>query len=116
MFWALSRSAAEYVTEVVEREPGLVRFFKHTFIPEEMFFQTILGNSPLRDRLTTLPDPDCYGLHYIDWHRRLAHPETLRAADFPRLASTAAFFARKFDGTADEALLDAIDADLLRGC
>ena len=115
MYWALPRIAVDYIAYVIEREPRLVKFFKHTFAPDEMFFQTILMNSPLRERVTTLSDPDCYGLHYIDWHRGLERPETLRRDDVPKLASTAAFFARKFDMEVDAAILDVIDADLLCG-
>jgi hypothetical protein len=115
MYWALSRDAVEHVTDAAEREPELVRFFRHTFIPDEMFFQTLLLNSPLRDRVATLAAPDCYGLHYIDWRRGIERPETLGAGDLAALAATPAFFARKFDEEADPAVLDRIDAELLAG-
>jgi hypothetical protein len=113
MYWALSRSAVTYVIDVIEREPQLVKFFKHTFVPDEMFFQTILMNSPLRDRVTSLKAPDCYGLHYIDWHLNQEHPRTLGITDLPKLHATPAFFARKFDSSADELVLERIDLDLL---
>jgi hypothetical protein len=78
-----------------------------------MFFQTILLNSSLRERVTTLAAPDCYGLHFIDWRPNSDRPETLDSSTLPRLQATPAFFARKFDATVDEAVLDAIDAKLL---
>jgi hypothetical protein len=112
-YWALPRDAVECVLDTVEREPRLVRFFEHTFCPDEMFFQTILLNSSLRERVTTLAAPDCYGLHFIDWRPNRDRPETLDSSTLPRLQATPAFFARKFDATVDEAVLDAIDAELL---
>jgi hypothetical protein len=78
-----------------------------------MFFQTILMNSPFCERVTTLDAPHCYGLHFIDWRRGIDHPETLGIKDVPRLASTPAYFARKFDSAVDATVLDRIDAELL---
>jgi hypothetical protein len=115
MYWALPRSAVEYMLATVEREPRLVTFFKHTFVPDEMFFQTILMNSPLRDRVTSLAAPDCYGLHHIDWQPNRDRPETLGISTLPALRSSPAFFARKFDASVDDDVLDRIDAELLAG-
>jgi hypothetical protein len=113
MYWSLPRDAVEYVLQTTAREPRLVRFFQHTFIPDEMFFQTILLNSPHRERVRTLSAPDCYGLHFIDWRPNSERPETIETSTLPRLRATPAFFARKFDETVDEAVLDAIDHELL---
>jgi hypothetical protein len=113
MYWGLPREAVLYITDFIERERQFVRFFRHTSTPDEMFFQTILMNSPLRDRVTTMSAPCCYGLHYIDWLPGQAHPETLGLSDLPRLRSTPALFARKFDSETDRKILDAIDDQLL---
>jgi hypothetical protein len=113
MFWAIPRDAAAYVLDTLEREPNLLRFFKHTHVPEEMFFQTILMNSPFRERVATLAAPQCYGLHFIDWRARDDHPHTLRLRHLSELRSTPAFFARKFDEGVDGLVLDRIDAELL---
>ncbi len=113
MQWGLSRDAVLHITDFVEREPRFVKFFRHTFVPDEMFFHTILMNSGLRDRIATLSAPCCYGLHYIDWLPNQDHPETLRLSDVPKLRSTPALFARKFDCEVDPNVLDAIDRELL---
>jgi hypothetical protein len=112
-YWALPREAVVYVTDFVETERSFVRFFRHTLSPDEMFFHTILMNSPLRDRVTSLSAPCCYGLHYIDWSPGRAHPETLVLSDLPRLRETPALFGRKFDAGVDRDVLDAIDTQLL---
>jgi Core-2/I-Branching enzyme len=113
MYWALPREAVLYVVGLLATQRRLVRFFRHTFIPDEMFFQTILMNSHLRDRVTTLEAPCCYGVHYIRWRPRQPHPETLRTPDLPDLRTTPALFARKFDPAVDAHVLDAIDRELL---
>lgn len=114
MYWALPRDAATHVVDVADRERGLVSFFRQTFIPDEMFFQTILMNSDLRERVSSLDAPDCYGVHYIRWRPRQPHPETLRTADLQALRTTPALFARKFDSAVDADVLDTIDRELLR--
>lgn len=50
-WWTLSRNACEYVVHFTENNPQVARFFRDTFAPEESFFHTIIGNSPLRDRV-----------------------------------------------------------------
>jgi hypothetical protein len=50
-WWTLSRTACEYVLRFAESNPHVEKFFRDTFAPEESFIHTILGNSPLRDRV-----------------------------------------------------------------
>jgi hypothetical protein len=50
-WWTLSRNACEYVLRFTENNPHIERFFRDTYAPEETFIHTILGNSPLRDRV-----------------------------------------------------------------
>jgi len=50
-WWTLSRNACDYVLRFTENNPHVERFFRNTFAPEETFIHTILGNSPLRDRV-----------------------------------------------------------------
>jgi hypothetical protein len=46
-WWALSRDCVAALLERVRREPGLIRFFRGVSCPDEMFFQTLVMNSPL---------------------------------------------------------------------
>jgi Core-2/I-Branching enzyme len=106
-YWCLSRSCIECVAELVERRPDLVAFFRRVDIPDEIFFQTILLNSHLRD--TIVND----NLRYIDWSRG-RRPAILGVGDFDALRSSSKLFARKFDVEQDETVLDLIDAHLLQ--
>jgi hypothetical protein len=101
----LSIAAARYVVEFVDRNPRFVRFFEHVLHPDEIFFQTILMNSPLRN--TVINDH----LRYIDWSSDPG-PTTLRASDFGTLVGSRSLLARKFDITVDETILDLLDAHL----
>lgn len=105
--WVLSRAAAEYVRDLVARDPGFVRYFKRVFVPDELFFQTALGDSPVAEHIVSKT------LHYIDWSRGGAHPATLTRDDLEALAASPALFARKFDPAVDAEILDLIDERLL---
>jgi hypothetical protein len=98
-YWCLSRAAAEYIMETVDRSPELLKFFRHAWIPDEIFFQTILANSPMKDRLI---DDD---IHHIEWTPHQPSPKVI--ADPTAALESGKWFARKF---ADEAVLDKIDA------
>ena len=107
-FWGLSGSALEYVHRHVRENPGFVKFFRHVLIPDEIFFQTILLNSPLREEM--LNDQ----LHYVDWSAGGSHPATLGAADVEPMLASRKLFARKFD-PADTEVLDRLDEAALAG-
>lgn len=106
-YWCLSRECIEYVADFVARRPDVVSFFRHVDIPDEIFFQTILLNSELRD--TIVND----NLRYIDWTRG-RRPAILEVRDLEALRASPKLFARKFDVDQDEMVLDLIDSHLLR--
>jgi len=101
-YWCLARPVVEYVHDFVQRNPDYVRFFQHVFVPDELFFQTIVVNSPLRETITN------DNLRYIDWSREPA-PAVLGVDDFPKLVVSGKLFARKFDLTVDVKILDLLD-------
>jgi hypothetical protein len=75
-------------------------------IPDEIFYQTILLNSPLQQ--TVVNDE----VHYIAWPELSGpHPDILGVPDFDRFMATDKLFARKFDATVDSTVLDRIDAE-----
>jgi hypothetical protein len=106
-YWCLSRECIEYVAGLVARRPDVVSFFRHVDIPDEIFFQTVLLNSPLRD--TIVND----NLRYIDWTRG-RRPAILEVRDFEALRASPKLFARKFDVSQDAVVLDLIDRHLLQ--
>lgn len=102
-YWCLSRDCVEYIDRFVDEHPGYVRFFRTVHVPDELFFQTLVMNSPYRERVRQ------EGIHLVNWNTHSPHPEILTSDDFDRIAATRHLFARKFDATIDSAVLDRID-------
>ncbi|MEK6274232.1 MAG: beta-1,6-N-acetylglucosaminyltransferase [Actinomycetota bacterium] len=101
-FWALAPEAVAYVERFVRENPNVVRFFRHTLIPDELFFQTVLLNSPLRETIVNEE------LHYVDWSGHTIHPATLGLEDLEPMLASGKLFARKFD-PAETQVLDRLD-------
>ena len=59
-WWALSHAACDYILNFISRETQFVTFYKNTLCPDEMFFQTILGNSVFSTKIVK-------NLTYTDW-------------------------------------------------
>ena len=105
-YWCLSRACIEYVAAFVERSPSYVRFFRFVDVPDEIFFHTILLNSPLRGELVN------DDLRYVEWRdpEVAGGPALLGTPDLEKVMSSTSLFARKFDITFDADVLDLIDA------
>jgi len=109
VWWSMSRDCAEHVCRFVDENERFVRFFRWVKLPDEMFFHTIVMNSPHAGRVANRP------LHYTAWPPLGAtSPYTLTRDRFDELAASDALFARKFDDTVDSNILDAIDDHLKR--
>jgi Core-2/I-Branching enzyme len=107
-YWCLSAECVQYLYDLFRRDRKIVRFFKYTNVPDELFYQTILATSPLKDSLIN----DV--LQYMQWEANSFHPTILRAKDFDAIAASPKLFARKFDATVDAEILDLIDQKLLK--
>jgi len=110
--WTLSRAACSFLLDFAVSHPHFDAFFQNTFTADEVYFHTILGNSPFFHRVKR-------GLMYVDWvdprHPRMLNDEHVRffaASDEVRVSdewgSGEVLFARKFS---DERLdiVDRID-------
>ena len=81
------------------------RALRWALFPDEMFVQTVLANSPLRDHVVS------DSLHYMDWSKPAPSPAVLTDAHWDDLVASPASFARKFEP--DSPILDRIDRELL---
>lgn len=97
-WWALTREAIDYIVEFVAAQPAYARYFRFAMAPDEMFFQSILSNSPFRERIADRVTYDCW--HHPD----PPYPKILTDEDFSALREPAWLFARKFDPTRSEGL------------
>jgi len=101
-WFTITPECAQYAIEYIQNHPKLKRFFRLTFAVDEIFFQTILENSPLKE--TIVND----NLRYIESFG--ANPPTVfTMAHAATLVSSGKFFARKFDTNVDDAIFDYLD-------
>jgi hypothetical protein len=108
-YWCLTRDCIAYIWQFVRRHPAIVRFFACAEVPDELFFQTIVMNSPFADAVVN------DNLRHIDWKAPNGpSPAIMRCDDLECLARSPALFARKFDQRVDPVVLDMIDQELLQ--
>lgn len=104
-YWCLSKESIQYIYQFVQHQKEFVDFFKFVFVPDEIFFHTILLNSPLKEKMINKD------LRYVDWTRpKPPYPAILGKHNYDELISSEALFARKFDITVDADVLSMIDA------
>jgi hypothetical protein len=101
-YWCLSRNAASYIVDFLQRRKDIIRLCKYSMCCDEIFFHTILLNSYLRDVIVNKL------IHFIDRNTYPA-PATLVSSDFKRLSQSDCLFARKFDYAVDRKIFDMID-------
>jgi len=103
-WWSITRECAEYIVKYSRQHPKFDRFFKHTLIPDEMYFQTLIMNSPFKEKV------DNNYLREIEWTGGDGtHPIIFTKYNFEHLMNSKALFARKFDVNTDEEILDMVD-------
>lgn len=103
MFWMLSPETALYVANKVENDKKLKCFFYYTWASDEFLFQTIIMNSEYKHKVIN------NNYRYIDWSEQKANPKILNVNDFEKLKYSSKLFARKFDVSEDEVILNMID-------
>jgi hypothetical protein len=104
-WWTLSRDCIQYVLNFTDAHKGYARFMKKTIHADEMFFHTIVMNSPFKDRAYK------NNFRFIKWQKvkENAHPNILVKTDFQEIVNSQNHFARKFDIEIDAQILDLVD-------
>ena len=105
-WFTLERASAVYVVDYFSTHKKFIDKFKWTWGSDEILIQSIVYNSPFKDRMIN------DNLRYIDWSEGKASPKTLTMADQENLMATECFFGRKFDMNIDESILDYLDQGL----
>ncbi len=107
-WWALSKPCVDYILQFVHRNPEYSKFYKYTRVPDEMFFHTIIGNSPFKENVVS-------AFIYADWKTgpSTSHPATITLRHLPLLSQKMVptanddgekrpLFARKFTDSSQE--------------
>jgi hypothetical protein len=103
-WWMLTEATVRHTLEFVARNPQYVRFMRTVHCADEMFFQTLLLNSPRRDHAV-----NDYR-RYIDWSTgdgvvRWRPPKELTESDFDKVVASNALFCRKVVQPQSEGLI-----------
>ncbi len=107
--FCLHKEHISYILNSLDKNPNIIRFFKHAGYSDEVFFQTILMNSSFKSQIIN------DDRRYIDWNRSVGgHPKYLTGTDFEKIMSSNKFFARKFSVRQDPDILNMIDEKLDR--
>jgi hypothetical protein len=102
-FWCISREHCRYVLAEADKWRPL---FRHSLIPDEMYFHTVLMNSKFADEIINEQ------ITYVRWVGDAASPSLLGLEDLPELIRSRAYFARKFDICQDPRIIEALDQQL----
>jgi hypothetical protein len=102
-WWSLSEACCQYILEFIDKNPSFLNRFKHTFCAEEIFFQTIILNSPLKKNVVN------DNLRYILWENRNGNiPANLDETDIETIEKSEKLFARRFEYPVSSILIKAL--------
>lgn len=105
-WWTLTCECADYILRFINRNPIYREYYELTYIPDEMFFHTIILNSPFKEKVQN------DNLRYIDWKTGPESPRILTSDDLNTLFASDKLWARKFDINRAPLLLDQIEEKL----
>lgn len=101
-WWSLSRTCVEYLIRN-KCENNIYTSMQDTYIPDEMFVQTLLLNSPMKEFLRN------DNRRYIVWSVKNGHiPANLDMEDYDAIQKSRCLFVRKTDKTCSWKLINRI--------
>lgn len=102
-WWSITHNALKYILENYNWN-GWYDRLEDTFVPDEMYFQTLLLNSPFKENVVN------DNLRYILWEEKNGHlPAILDETNIADILSSNAIFARKVQNTISRKLIDYFD-------
>jgi hypothetical protein len=108
-WFQLKPVAAQYLIDFSNANPAYLNFFRTTYVPEEVFFQTVLLNASVSDR----GEIHNQRLTYMQWDRPPgSYTSPILANEVPSMLTSGKFFARKFDNEYGDEVLYQIDLHL----
>lgn len=107
-YWCLTGECVKWIDNFVKQNTNFVNRFNYTYCGDEIFYQTLILNSPFKDKIIN------DDLRYKEWGDVNAlHPNNLEKKDFEKIRESDKLLARKFDMTIDPDILDMIDEMIL---
>lgn len=104
-WFSITGDLARYVAANQDRYE---KMFNYSYCCDEIFIQTIVENSHFKDNVFM---PNCNNDHFacarlIDWNR--GNPYVWTSSDYDEIMASPCMFARKFDLSVDNAIIDKI--------
>lgn len=108
-WFSLTRTCTEKVVEYSHKHPSLLRRFRFTFAPDEIYIHTVVRHVEFENK-----EMAGGNLRFIHWAKGGDnHPVCFDESHFHDLSSFGAFFARKFEVPHCDKVLDLIDRYML---
>jgi hypothetical protein len=104
----LSRKLCEYICYSPEVK-RFKRFYRHTFIPDEGFFQTVIMNTNYEG---TFVNDDKRTIVWVPIGTIKLRPKDFTSKDAKFLIASQGLYARKFDETVDAGILSILESNL----
>lgn len=86
----LSGEMEDWMENYLKAHPEYIRFYRNVNCPDENFFQTLVMNSPYKDKREDY-------LHYVDWSEGGNSPRVLTTEYISTIEHSDKLMARKFD-------------------
>lgn len=102
-WFCLSKEAIKYLLDFTKIKPQTTIFFRYTGCSDELYIQSVLLNSPMKDKMTNEI------FRYFDWSDNGKSPRILDENDFEKIKMSDAWFARKLDTKISSPLMDMLD-------
>ncbi len=109
-WWCLNKEAVDYILLFLEQNRDYIAYHRHTLIPDEIFFQSILINA--KGPMEKLPVND--NLRFMVWEESANGPNVLQGSDLKPILRSGALFARKFNEQESRELLEALDREIMK--
>lgn len=94
----------DFVLALLAKKDEILKMYKYSYCPDEIYKQTFAYNSEFRDRIYDMRDEFNGCIREIDWKR--GRPYTWRKEDYEYLSNSKRLFARKFDENVDEDIIN----------
>ena len=98
-WFTLRKKTIEYVLDYLKKNEFYSKAFYQSLCGDELFFQTIIFNSPSKNEIYGIEiiDSGEKVLRYIDWKSGPEYPKVLMESDYQKMKDSGLFFARKID-------------------
>lgn len=119
--WRLYKKGANWVSitdgaigTLLQEKSKVLRRFRWTRNGEEIFLQTILLESPFREKINVSSPDDHAAMREIRWSTGAVSPDTYTMKDKDFLLASDMLFARKFSSQVDREIIDFIQEEFAK--